>query len=477
MTILFYRTMAAPPSSLFSPYVSITKRRIDCCLVDIVEPHNAHEAHDEGVHQLPPYPSDLPLPVSLHISYNKDSVLSLRLRVSVALQNNPETAVIFLDIPTDKIVSLSLSRRPQLPERLASKVQPSQAGMRLSLADSAGVLIAPLATQTLDPETWSDAQVLGTLRILSQSHALVIYLPPGNDLWEHLSTDQMSATTEVPTSSEPLLRVAGSPARLDLKTLYRGKGGRVVPPGEAFGHPLGRDTSGANGADSNTSPQSPVELPPSYNETVPPSVPDAPFSARKRPRTSPGNDDVLQTQRGEGSGGKEGNLDASHEILYQARAMLEKLQASTATAATMDARLRATMQEVGRTQPHETEVPPSPGGAPRATSASLSPTASRTDTASRTSSVSEAISERLKAYLDERLLQLRQDMQEYHESRLDESLEDYATIEYMEQYVGTEIGETTVDFIEESQMWEAIREAVDGVEDDIRTRMIDAWTG
>jgi hypothetical protein len=44
----------------------------------------------------------------------------------------------------------------------------------------------------------------------------------------------------------------------------------------------------------------------------------------------------------------------------------------------------------------------------------------------------------------------------------------------MEQYVGTEFGEPAVDFVDEHQMWDAIQEAVDKVEENVQTRVLDA---
>jgi len=74
--------------------------------------------------------------------------------------------------------------------------------------------------------------------MLSQSLRVVIYLPVGDDLWEHVSAAQVLALPSTAVSSESLLRVADSPAHLDLKTLYGGKGGRIVPPSETFGRPV-----------------------------------------------------------------------------------------------------------------------------------------------------------------------------------------------------------------------------------------------
>lgn len=133
--------------------------------------------------------------------------------------------------------------------------------------------------------------------------------------------------------------------------------------------------------------------------------------------------------------------------------MVEKLRESTVAAAAMDARLRATVQELKEAQDRKS---------PRTRTASedkLSPTASTAcpaETASHASSVSEVISERLKKYLDDRLARFSQDMQVQHnrrvdrrvEQRLDKALVDYSTIENIEQYVESEVGELIVDFVE-----------------------------
>ncbi|KAI7785375.1 hypothetical protein LA080_007211 [Diaporthe eres] len=255
----------------------------------------------------------------------------------------------------------------------------------------------------------------------------------------------------VTTSPERLLRLATSRSHLDLNTFYRGKGGRVIPSSEAFGHAVISDTAQA---DRNVLPA--AEPPPSYNEDFPPA------SARKRPRN------------GEGSDNKPESLGA-HGIFANAAEVIENLHASTAAAAAMDARLRATLREIETVQGCELGRQRRMSSVPRATSASPSPTASKGETASRASSVSEAISERLKAYLDERLEQFQQDARAFYDSRLDESLADHPTTEHMEQFVRTEFEEATVDFIEETRMWEAIQEAVDKVQDDMRRRMLDAW--
>lgn len=455
--------MAAPPSSLFSRHGGSNKHRIDGCLIDI---------HDEGVQQSP---SEL-LPVSLQLSHDKKGILSFRLRASVVLRDDAGITAILLDIPADKIVSLSLNKRPKLPERLISKIQPSQARLQVVVTNPAGILIAPLAIKDLNPETLSDAQVLETLRMLSRSHRVVIYLPVGDNLWEYVSPAQVAALPEA-VSSEHLLRVANSPVHLDLKTLYGGKGGRIVPPSEAFGHPVVQgDAQDSRAGDDASSPPD-ADLPPSYNDTVPPGATNP---SLKRRRSSFG-DDATQSRKGAASDDKAGRLNNLREAWDQAGAMIEKLNASTAAAAAMDARLRATLQEVEKARHREAEARHLKSPVPRAASDTLSPAASKAETESHTSSTSEAISERLKAYLDERLAQFSQDMRAHYNSRLermlDESLADYSTIEYMEQYVGMEFGELAVNLVDEHEMWDAIQEAVDKVEENVRARMLDAWSG
>lgn len=460
--------MAAPPSSIFSRYGGSNKRRIDGCIID---------TYDGGVQQSPDYTPELLQPVSLHLSYDKNGVSSLRLRVSVILRDNPGITAILLDIPTDQVVSLSLHQRPDLPRRLISRIQPSQARLQLVLANPAGILIAPSATKALNPETPPGAQFLSAMRMLSQSLRVVIYLPVGDDLWEHVSAAHVSALPNAAVSSESLLRVADSPAQLDLKTLYGGKGGRIVPPSETFGQPvIEGDTEDDSGAVDDAGSPPGADLPPSYNDTVPPGAANP---SRKRLRPSLG-DDAPQSRKGEGSDNKAGRLNNLREAWDQVGAMIEQLHASTAAAVAMDARLRATIQELKEAQCRGTEAQRPKSPPPRAASDTLSPTPSGAETGSHTSSVSETISEKLKVYLDERLAQFSRDMRAHHNSRLerrlDESLAEYPTIEHMEQYVGMEFGELAVDFVDEHEMWDAIQEAVDKVEEKVRTRMLDAWS-
>lgn len=461
-----------PPPSLFSPHGGCSKRRIDGCLVDI---------DSEDASQSPPCPRGLLQPVSLHLSFNKTGILSLRLRVSVALQDDPGLTAILLDIPADKIISLSLSRQPTLPERLKSKIHRFQARLQVTVSNSAGILIAPSDIEALNPERWLDAQALETMRMLSRSRRILTYLPIGDNLWEYISAAQGTAVPNLPMSSELLLQVAESPVQLDLMTLYAGKGGRIISSSEVFGQPVIEDDAQDSSSVGDASSTQEADLPPSYNDTVPHGAAN---SARKRLQSSPGDDsaqkrhrsspgdDAPQSRKGEASDDKAGRLDTLREAWDQAGAMIEKLRESTAAAAAMDARLRATVLELKKLQ-HQKSPPPN------AVSTS-SPAASTAETASHTSSVSEAMSEKLKSYLDDRLARFSQDIRVYYnrrlEQRLDEVLADYSTIEYMEQHVRLEFGELAVDLVDEHEMWDAIQEAVDKVEENMRTRMLDAWS-
>ncbi|KAG8162859.1 hypothetical protein KVR01_007337 [Diaporthe batatas] len=446
-----------PPPSLFSPHGGCSKRRIDGCLVDI---------DNEDVSQSPPCPRSLLQPVSLHLSFNKTGIMSLRLRVSVALRDDPGLTAILLDIPADKIESLSLSRQPTLPERLKSKIHRSQARLQVTVSNSAGILIAPSDIEALNPERSLDAQALETMQMLSRSRRILTYLPVGDNLWEYVSAAQGTAVSNLAMSLELLLQVAESPVHLDLMTLYAGKGGRIISSSEAFGQPVIEDDAQDSSSVGDGSSTQEADLPPSYNDTVPHGAAN---SARKRLRSSPG-DDAPQSRKGEASDDKAGRLDGLREAWDQAGAMIEKLRESTAAAAAMDARLRATVLELKKAQQQKSPPP----------NAASSPAASTAETASHTSSVSETMSEKLKSYLDDRLARFSQDMRMYYnrrlEQRLDEVLADYSTIEYMEQHVWLEFGELAVDFVDEHEMWDAIQEAVDKVEENMRTRMLDAWT-
>jgi ribosome-associated translation inhibitor RaiA len=146
--------------------------------------------------------------------------------------------------------------------------------------------------------------------------------------------------------------------------------------------------------------------------------------------------------------------------------VIEDLQASTAAAAAMDARLRATMQQAERAQHSEVGRRPNRSSSPGAASAPLSPpTASNIETASRASSVSEAISERLKDYLDERLEQFQQDMRRIHES-----IAEYSTMEDMEIHVERKVAESTAGLVEDWELEQAIEQAVDKVFERIRDK-------
>lgn len=62
------------------------------------------------------------------------------------------------------------------------------------------------------------------------------------------------------------------------------------------------------------------------------------------------------------------------------------------------------------------------------------------------------------------------------EQRLAKVLADYATIEYMEQHVELVFGELAVDFVDQQKMWDAIQKAVDEVEENMRTTMLNVWS-
>ncbi|KAL2273278.1 hypothetical protein FJTKL_04831 [Diaporthe vaccinii] len=174
------------------------------------------------------------------------------------------------------------------------------------------------------------------MRKLSQSLRVVIYLPLGDDLWDHVSAVQVFALPNTAVSSESLLRVADSPAQLDLKTLYGGKGSRNVPPSETSGSPVIKGDAEDDGRVDDASSSPVAGLPPSYSDTVPLGAANP---SRKRLRPSLGDD---APQPREVSDDKAGRLDNLREAWDQAGAMIEQLHASTAAAAVMDARLSAT---------------------------------------------------------------------------------------------------------------------------------------
>lgn len=415
------------------------------------------------------------------------------------MRDSPETTIdVLLELPPDRLVSLSVHPpsdpdqsehpTPASTSKAPASHDVSDKSLRIVLAASGGVIIAPLALQTLHPTTLHDAQVLETLRRLSQSRAIVVHpLPPTTDHAD--SRIQLLALCDAIASIEDRLvysNGAGAPPghlQVDLNTLYHGKGGRIVASDEAFGNPVTIDDND-NGATTSPAPVVMEECPPLYTEVV-----DAKPS-RKRPRRTSSSDE--DSQRGGATmldhNAEKGKMimrdAATFEVGSQVAEMIKTLNASIAAAAAMDAQLRTTMLEAAEAQQQRALTNTNPTHQVRATSEATTTASSAAttnhETRSQASSVPECISDRLRTYLDHRLEQVQDDMRGYYnarlEQRLEESLADYSSIEHTEQHVREEVELLTAECIDEGQMWDAIQEAVERVEQDIRTRILDAWS-
>lgn len=117
----------------------------------------------------------------------------------------------------------------------------------------------------------------------------------------------------------------------------------------------------------------------------------------------------------------------------------------------------------------------------RATSASKEATASASPSASTAASSSSYLSERIQIYIATQLDQLRGELVDKYATQetVDEVhyllADEYVTIDTVEQRVTNEVERVLNRYVEEAQMFEAIREATDQAVEEVPSWILAAW--
>lgn len=416
----------------------------------------------------PPFSSALP--IILRFFYNPARKAALfRLRATVG------ALAYFLEISPDKIQSLSLHPGP-----------PAYLDFRVAAIN----FIAPRGP-LLRPTVDTDRSTLEALRLLAQQSTLRVSLP-----------DVMDNMTQLATLCEAVARGGLCPdlEQSELKMLYGGRGGRVVPAEEVWTPASFSSTEEA--PDNNLLPPPnlfstvPGESPllPAYTDLAspppPPPLSPRPPTRKKRRRTrtpsfssssSPdyrtwkhldlaiGDREKIMSELLRRAEHKEktfkkvmGDLDAkcarAEEAIARLTALIPPAQERGPSPALCEAGGPLHMQLLQERQVPAAEEDPR---ASQISTASASPTSAASTAAA---SVSSNISDRVQAYITAQLDQLR-----------DELASDYATHESVEQRVSDEVDRTLHRYVEEYQMFDAIREAIDKAMEEVRARMLEAW--
>lgn len=146
--------------------------------------------------------------VTLRISYDpNENTAIIRLRMNVSSSSNP----LWIDVAPENLHRLSLQRG-------------SPTCLHLDVACTSLIVPRDILFQTF---TVDDRIMFDSLRLVARRSVLQILLPDGEDF------SQLTALCEA-------VRRGGlhsDPGQVDLKTLYRGNGGRVVQVNEEFWPP------------------------------------------------------------------------------------------------------------------------------------------------------------------------------------------------------------------------------------------------
>lgn len=301
--------------------------------------------------------------------------------------------------------------------------------------------------------------------------------------------------------------VQPDPRQKDLKSLYRGKGGRIVKIGEELWPRLSASLPSTE-PPLNESLQPPPDLhaaalsdnepsPPRYQALTsplppPPLSPRFASSSKKRlrpttpslPSSSSSSPDYRTWKHIDLVCGEREKMMC--ELLRRAakqektlQVLLDKMETKDARADDKIARLEAlidkaegeeaalsdavSMRQAQAGLVQEPVTTPVPTTAAAATSSSSD---SVTESASPVSpgSVSADIPDRLQAYVAAQIDRLRGEL-----------ACEYAATNYVEQCVTDEVDRVLDRYVEEHQMYEAIREAIDEALEEVRSRVLDAW--
>lgn len=491
--------------------VGLRGRNINGCSISLDHLDSHHCNHQENSHDA------LPLPTTLSIFFNPDKNLAFfRLRVQVSLEVGAETRTVpfFLHIPPDKIDILSLYQHDTTTDTTGPSGHPNttrppmKTCLRFRLHPTGSIsIVAPqsLPAGHLRAANPAACNTLEALRLLARQAAICISLPP------------VAAAVSDPTQLTALCQAVSTSGRLhpdpvqaNLRSLYRGEGGREVEVDELV--PFS----------SNDRP--PISLfaglPPAYPEAAADAPPHpSPGSGpkrrqHKRPRTRSPSPTVTSRSKAR-SRSRSGSRSSSsspryntwahlnlavgerekimaellrrtekkekavEELLRRADKKEERLSAmlgdidekrarvteetrrlTALIASSKDCR-RHQQQEQQREQQHEESGPAERPGSQASTA---SPAPSRPPTSEgqdSTASVSTDVSDRVQAYIATQLDGLRDEMRTLQQSMASD----------LDQLMDRRLE----DYVEEEDMFDAIRGAVDEAVAGIRDRILDAW--
>lgn len=411
------------------------------------------------------------LSINLRILFDPiQDLASFRLRVTINTSPSALLRYVYLDISPDKIHDLSLRMEPPC----------------LHFHVSAITVIVP---QGLEVQSVTDADriTLDTLRSLIQQDTLVVSLPERTEELPHLAA--MCAMV-ARGGMRP------DPGQMDLKTLYRGKGGRIVEADDDLWasssslptvEPLGIPGTNSFAPDFFFSAPRDKTPPPTYGSVTspPPAPPLTPVrygKERKRLRTrtpsiSPDSSPDYRTWKHlELAVGEREKIIV--ELLRRADSQEKAFQKVIGDLDAKCARAQEVIAELSELSSgaakqvdvlHEAGTslaPPKKHGEETRNSqrSTASPSPSVAASPGSICSMSSNIPERVQAYITTQLDRLR-----------DELAEDYATNESVQQYVGDEVDRMLNRYVEEHQVVEMIQEAVDDAMAKVRERILGSW--
>lgn len=487
-------------------------RNINGCSVNVDHLDSPHCHHQENSNDA------LPLPTTLNIFFDPDRNLAFfRLRTHISLEVGAETRAVpfFLHISPDKIDILSLYQHATIADTGDTTAHPNtttppsmKTCLRFRLANPGSVtIIAPqnLAAGQLRAANPAACNTLDALRLLSQQAAICVSLPHAAAVLSDAT--QLTALCQAVSTSG---RLRPDPVQANLRSLYRGEGGRVVEVDEL--------------APFTSNDRPPLSLfaglPPAYPDVasdVPPQPSPGSGPKRrqhKRPRTrSPSASPTVSSRSKDRSRSRsrsrqqscssspryntwehfnlavgerekimaellrrtEKKEKAVEELLRRADVKEERLSAMLCDIDEKRARvadethkltaLIASSQDARRHQQREQQD--DEAGSPRLKASQVS-TASPTPSGppaseyqGSTASVSTDVSDRVQAYIATQLDGLRDEMRTLRQSTVND--------------VDGLMDQRLEDYVEEEDMFDAIRAAVDEAVAGIRDRILDAW--
>lgn len=457
----------------------------------------------------------LPLPATLNIFFDPDRNLAFfRVRTPVSLEIGAETRAVpfFLHIHPDKIDTLSLYQHAITTDTSGTTGRPSTTSpsmktcLRFRLANPGSIsIVAPqsLPAGQLHAANSAASNTLDALRLLSEQAAMCISLPPAAIAVS--DTTQLTALCQAVSTSG---RLHPDPVQANLRSLYRGEGGRVVEIDELA--PFSK----------NDRPPSSLfaGLPPAYPDVasdVPPHAPLGPEpKGLKRPRTrSPSPSPAVSSRnkdRGRSRSRSRSRSSSSSpkyntwqhlnlavgerekimaELLRRTEKKEKAIEELLRRADVKEERLGAMLCEIDekrsrvndetrklmaliassrearhhqRQEQHQEEAGSPSRNTSQVSTASRAPSGPQaSEDQGSTASVSTDVSDRVQTYIATQLDSLRDEMRTLRQSMandmdglMDQRLEDY---------------------VEEEDMFDAIRAAVDEAVAGIRDRILDAW--